>query len=129
MWELHPTRPNQYAQHWFRSKQAEDRSDTAVYWTPLPSCKDQACGFWSTCYDCNDCPATLLVDKAEFIARKEFESEQDEPPKKHPNTSNTSPISPVHPNTPFYYSHLIEPDDFTNPERRKDAKWRSSKSL
>jgi hypothetical protein len=43
--------------------------------------------------------------------------------------SHPPPKHPTHPNAPFYYSHLTEPDDFTDPERRKDAEWRSSKSL
>jgi hypothetical protein len=93
--------------------------------TPLPTCKDQACNFWNPCYDCNDCPATLLVDKAEFLARKELELEfelkaksKQEPPKNHP----------IHPNAPFLYSHMTDPDDLSDPERSKDAKWRTTKS-
>jgi hypothetical protein len=41
---------------------------------------------------------------------------------------NTTPEH-IHPDTPFTYSHLTEPDNLSNPERKKDAKWRSSKSL
>jgi hypothetical protein len=124
MWELHPTRPNQYARHWFEIEQAKDRGVKPLFWTPLSTCEDQACNFWSTCYDCNDCPATLLVDKAEFIARKELELECN--PKQEPPNQN---LPPIHPNAPFYYSHLTDPDDFNDPERMKDAKWRASKSL
>jgi hypothetical protein len=51
---------NQYAPHWFKIEQVNYRDVKAVFWA---------------CYDCIDCPATLLVDKAEFLARKEFEFE------------------------------------------------------
>jgi hypothetical protein len=121
-WEIHPTRPNQYARHWFEIEQARDREGTPLSWTPLPSCKDRACSFWSTCYDCNDCPATLLVDKAEFLARKELESEYEY---EYEPTIHAL----LHPNAPFLYCHLTEPDDFVQVEREKDAIWRSTKSL
>jgi hypothetical protein len=123
MWELHSTRRNQYTRHWFITEQVNDRDDNAIFWTSLPSCKDQACGFWRTCYNCNNCPTTLIVNRAEFLDRKEFESEQ-EPPK------NPNELPPIHPHTaPFMYSHLTEPDNFSDPEQKKDVKWRSSKSL
>ena len=122
MWELHPTQPNQYVQHWLETEQARDRGILPALWSPLPSCKDQACCFWSTCYGCNDCPATLLVDKAEFMARKEFETEYeyDLEPTNH---------ALLHPHTPFAICHLTDPDDLTHVERKKDIDWHSSKGL
>jgi hypothetical protein len=42
---------------------------------------------------------------------------------------NPPDLSHIHPHTPFTYSHLTEPDNLTDPEREKDAKWCSSKSL
>jgi hypothetical protein len=83
-WELHPTRLNQYTHHWFQTKQENDRANNAIFWTPLLQGS-------SMLFYCNDCPATLLVDKAKFIARKEFKFEQ-EP------TQNT-PASATHPST------------------------------
>jgi hypothetical protein len=68
-------------------------------------------------------PATLLVNKAKFLARKEFESEYEH--KQEPAASQNL----LHPHTPFITCHLTEPNDFLHVEWKKDTDWRSSKSL
>jgi hypothetical protein len=46
----------------------------------------------NTCYNCNHCPTTLLVDKAKFLlAREEFKSERES--EQEPPTNHSNPLS------------------------------------
>jgi hypothetical protein len=110
---LHPTKENHWRYHWFNV----DYHPSPTYldiWEP--SCEDKGCGHWNRCYDCNEFPATLLVDKAEFLARKELEEEYPETP--HPNPSLLRPHR-------FYYGTDV--DDQDDPESKKFDNWRLTK--
>jgi hypothetical protein len=106
---LHPTKDNHWRYHWF---DIDHHLSPTYPRTWERSCNDEGCGHWNRCYDCNDFVASLLVDKAEFLARKELEEEYPRTP--HPNPSL---LRPHH----FYYS-----TDFNNkadPESKKYDNW------
>jgi hypothetical protein len=78
---LHPTRYNHWKYHWFDPEHLPPPNHTKDSWKP--SCNDKGCGHCNCCYDCNDSIALLLVDKAEFMARRQLKEEYPEAP--HPN--------------------------------------------
>jgi hypothetical protein len=106
---LHPTRPNQWKYHWFDP----DYPPPPEAWKR--SCNDKGCGHWSRCYECNDSMAILLVDKAEFLARKELEKEYPETP--HPNPPSLRP---------HRFRYGTDPNK-TDPELIKWNNWRLTK--
>jgi hypothetical protein len=110
---LHPTRPNHWRYHWFDPDYPPPSSHPQTW---KPSCDDRGCGHWNRCYECNDSIASLLVDKAEFLARKELEKEYPETP--HPNPSLLRPHQ-------FLYGTDI--DDESDPERIKWNNWHITK--
>jgi hypothetical protein len=110
---LHPSRENQWQYHWFDPDHFSPPNHLETW---KPSCNDDGCGHWNRCYDCNDFIATLLVDKAEFLARKQLEKEYPEAP--HPNPSSLRPNR-------FYYGTDI--DDENDPERKKYKNWNRTK--
>ena len=61
-------------------------------------------------------PASLLVDKAEFLAQRQLEEEYPENP--HPNPPS---LRPHH----FYYGTNV--DDENDPERKKHENWQKTK--
>jgi hypothetical protein len=105
---LHPTRENQ----WNDIGQLPPPHQAEPTWRP--SCNDDGCGYWNRCYNCNDFNATLLVDKAEFLARKQLEKEYLEAPHPHPTL--------LRPHE-FNYGTDIEND----PERKKHQNWHCTK--
>jgi hypothetical protein len=78
---LHPTRSNHWKYHWFDADHFPPPNHTKNCWRP--SCNNDGCGYWNCRYDCNKFPASLLVDKAKFMARRQLEGEYPETP--HPN--------------------------------------------
>jgi hypothetical protein len=72
---LHPTRNNHWQYHWFNPDQFPSPSHPATW---KPSCKDKGCRHWNHCYDCNAFIASLLVNKAKFLAQKQLEEEYPE---------------------------------------------------
>ena len=111
---LHPTRKNQWKYHWFDIGQLPPPHQTKPVWRP--SCDDDGCGYWNRCYDCNDFSATLLVDKAEFMARRQLEEEYPEAP--HPNPTLLRPHQ-------FNYRTNIDKEN--DPERKKHQNWNPTK--
>jgi hypothetical protein len=113
---LHPTRRNHWQYHWFDIGHIPSPRHTNPRWKPKTSCTDDGCGHWSRCYNCNDLIASLLVDKAEFIARRQLEEEYPEAPHPYPSL-----LRPHH----FHYGTDIEDED--DPERKKFHNWRTTK--
>jgi hypothetical protein len=70
---LQQTRENQWKYHWFDIGQLPPPHQVKTGWRP--SCDDDGCGYWNRCYHCNAFNITLLVDKAEFLVRKQLENE------------------------------------------------------
>jgi hypothetical protein len=81
---LHPTRYNQWRYHWFDTGHIPPPNHTKTHWM-RPSCNDKGYGHWNHCYDCNDFIASLLVDKAKFMARRQLEEEYPEAPRPNPS--------------------------------------------
>jgi hypothetical protein len=69
---LHLTRDNHWIYHWFDPNYPPPPTHPEAW---KPSCDDEGCGHWNHCYECNDSIASLLVNKAEFLAWKELEKE------------------------------------------------------
>jgi hypothetical protein len=107
---LHPTRENQWRYHWFDIGQPPPPYQAKTTWRP--TCNDDICWYWNRCYDCNNFNATLLVDKAEFMARRHLVKEYPEAP--HPNPTLLRPPQ-------FNYGMNIEVKN--DPERKKDQNW------
>jgi hypothetical protein len=114
---LHPTKQNHWQYHWFDVGHIPPPRHTDPRWKPKLSCVDQGCGHWSRCYNCNDFIASLLVDKAEFIARRELETEYPENPHPHPLL--------LRPHQFCYGTDDV--DDQDDPERKKAHNWHTTK--
>jgi hypothetical protein len=112
---LHWTRENQWKYHWFDIGQLPPPYQAKSVWKP--SCDNDGCGYWNRCYDCNDFNATLLVDKAEFIARKQLERE-------YPEALHSNPTLVLRPHQ-FNYGTNIEGKN--DPKRKKHHNWRTTK--
>jgi hypothetical protein len=111
---LHPTRENHWKYHWFDTGQLPPPYQAKTVWKP--SCDDDGCGYWNRCYDCNDFNATLLVDKAEFLARKQLEEEHPETPHPHPALLR-----------PHQFNYGTDIEDENDPERKKHQNWLRTK--
>jgi hypothetical protein len=85
---LHLTRNGHWQYHWFNPHHFPPPSHAATW---KPSCNDKGCRHWDRCYDCNNFSASLLVDKAEFLAQKQLEQEYPETP--HPNHHHFAPTT------------------------------------
>jgi hypothetical protein len=104
---LHATRDDAWKYHRFDRDHLPPPTYTKNW---KPSCDDEGRGHWSRCYECNHFIATLLVDKAKFLAQKQLEGECPDTP--HPNPSLLRPHR-------FYYGTDIDNKD--DPKRKKAA--------
>jgi hypothetical protein len=112
---LHPTRPNHWRYHWFDPNYPPPLSHPEAW---KPSCKDEGCRHWNRnhCYECNNSIASLLVNKAKFLAWKELEKE-------HPKMPHLNPLL-LHPHR-FLYGTYIK--DETDPKRIEWSNWHLTK--